>query len=316
MSSQHLTLLVPEDADQERLDRFLAEALPQYSREYLKTLIQKGCVALGGVVQKKPALKLSEGDEVTLDVPDAVPLEIPAENIPLEIVFEDDDVLVVNKPSGMLTHATGKEREGTLVNALLFHCKGNLSGINGVERPGIVHRLDRETSGLLMVAKSDRAHQGLQQQLHARTAKRCYRTIVQGEMPALSGTVNAPIDRNPAKRDKMGVIQGGRDAVTHWEVLDTIGTKFTILKMTLETGRTHQIRVHMAHIGHPIFADPLYGSGLENMMKYHAEGQILQAFQLTFTHPVTGETLTFEIPPDSKFLRTREFLETWIQQRP
>jgi 23S rRNA pseudouridine1911/1915/1917 synthase len=313
MSSPTIKHLVPEEADGERLDRFLAEALPQYSREYLKSLILQGNVTLADAPIVKPSYRVIEGTELTLAIPEPKPLTLPAEDIPLEIIFEDTDLLVVNKPSGMLTHPTGREQTGTLVNALLFHCDGTLSGINGVERPGIVHRLDRETSGLLMVAKTDIAHRGLQQQLQERTAKRRYRAIAQGIFATPTGTVNASIDRHPKKRDKMGVFPTGREAITHWEVLDTLGEKFSVVKLSLETGRTHQIRVHLAHIGHPLFGDPLYGTGLEKIVKFDPHGQILQAFQLAFTHPVSGNALEFEIPPDEKFLAAKAFLCEWIQ---
>lgn len=313
MSAQPLTLLVPEEADGERLDRFLADSLPQYSREYLKSLIQQGCLTAAGFPAVKPSMRLNEGQELVLTIPEPKPLTLEAEPIMLDIIYEDTDLLVVNKPSGMLTHPTGREHHGTMVNALLAHCQGNLSGINGIERPGIVHRLDRQTSGLLMVAKTDVAHRGLQQQLHDRKAKRVYRAIVQGLMPQKTGTVDAPIDRNPKKRDKMAVISTGRPAITHWEVTDTLGEKFSILKLNLETGRTHQIRVHMAHIGHPLFGDPLYGTGLEQKLKFNPDGQVLQAYQLQFAHPVTGAPMRFEIPPDEKFLRALRFLEQWIQ---
>ncbi len=313
MSDSPITLIVPEDEDGERLDRFLAESLPQFSREFLKSLILKNQVVVAGQRPNKPAFRLLEGQEIHLEIPPPQPLNLEAETIPLEIVYEDSDMLVVNKPSGMLTHPSGKSQTGTLVNALLCHCKGQLSGINGVERPGIVHRLDRETSGLLMVAKTDRAHQALQQQLQHRTAKRQYRAIVQGMMDQTSGTISAPIGRNPKHRDKMMIDAKGRPAVTHWEVLESLGHKFTILKLSLETGRTHQIRVHLASIGHPIFGDPLYGTGLEQQIRFHSQGQILQAFALTFQHPISGETLSFEIPPDEKFVAAKSFLEQWIQ---
>ncbi len=311
MSDTIITLLVPEEGEDERLDRFLADNLPQYSREYLKTLIRQSQVAINQKAVTKPAYALTLGEEICLAVPEAKPLELAAEAIPLEILFEDADLMVINKPSGMLTHPSGREQTGTLVNALLFHCQGQLSGINGVERPGIVHRLDRETSGLLMIAKTDAAHRGLQQQLQARTAKRCYRAIAQGLFNQPTGTVDAPIGRNPKNRDKMDIVPTGRHAVTHWEVLETIGTRFSIVKLSLETGRTHQIRVHLASIGHPLFADPLYGTGLEKLIKFNAKGQILQAFQLAFTHPVTQAPLAFEIPPDDKFHEAREFLTQW-----
>lgn len=313
MSNSEIKLLVSEESDGERLDRFLADALPHHSREYLKTLILQGNVKLAEKPALKPAFRVSVGQELALTIPFLTRMELVPEPIPLDVRFEDESLLVVNKPSGMLTHPTGREHHGTLVNALLAHCQGQLSGINGVERPGIVHRLDRETSGLLVVAKSDRAHRALQQQLQERLVKRCYRAIAQGVMPSPAGIIDAPIGRNPKNRDKMAVIPFGRPAVTHWEVTGTLGDRFSLLKLSLETGRTHQIRVHLAHIGHPIFADPLYGSGLEKILKFPAQGQILQSYYLAFCHPVTREPLCFEISPDEKFQKAQAFLEQWIQ---
>jgi 23S rRNA pseudouridine1911/1915/1917 synthase len=313
MSNTIIKLLIPEEAEGERLDHFLADVLPQYSREYLKSLILDQQVSIDNKSVTKPAFRVLPAQEILLNLPEMCSLSLEPEAIPLEIVFEDQDLLVVNKPSGMLTHPTGKERHGTLVNALLTHCDGQLSGINGVERPGIVHRLDRETSGLMMVAKSDLAHRSLQRQLQERSAKRCYRAIVQGILAQTIGIVDAPIDRNPKKRDKMAVLEGGRAAITRWEVLETIGDRFSILKLSLETGRTHQIRVHMAHIGHPVFGDPVYGTGLEKLLGIHPKGQILQAFQLAFRHPVDNKPLQFEIPADEKFKIAQTFLEQWIQ---
>ncbi len=299
-----LTLLASEESQTERLDKFLAgELQDDFSRERIKSLIQQGQVRLNGVEQRKPSVRLKEGDTVTVLVPEDRPLQLTAEAIPLAVVYEDHELLVVNKPAGMLTHPTGRERQGTLVNALLAHCDGSLSGINGVIRPGIVHRLDRDTSGLLVVAKTDRAHYGLSAQLKEKTMRREYRAIVQGKFEVDTGTVDAPIGRNPKHRDKMAVIEGGRPAVTHWQVKDRLDDRFAFLELRLETGRTHQIRVHMAYIGHPIVADPLYGTGLEKILKLKTQGQLLQAFRLRFIHPVTQEEMSFEIPVDPEIQR-------------
>lgn len=302
------TIVVSEESEGDRLDRILAESLPEYSREYLKSLIQQGLVVLNGQPMTKPSLRLVAGDTLTVNVPETVPLQLEAEDIPLDVVFEDVDLLVINKPSGMLTHPAGSNNTGTVVNALLAHCHGQLSGINGVERPGIVHRLDKDTSGLLMVAKTDVAHKGLQAQLQARTAKRRYRTIVQGTMPSETGVICAPIGRSSANRDKMTVRPDGREAVTRWVVIEPIGYRFSVLEVGLETGRTHQIRVHMAHLSHPVFGDPLYGTGIERQLKFETQGQVLQAFSLTFTHPVAGKQLAFEIEPDQKYIEAKAFL--------
>lgn len=308
-----LTLLVPEDlAVEPRLDRFLAECLADLSlsRVRVKQLIQTGAVTVNGTPQSKPACRLVDGDTVTIDVPEAQPVALVSEELALDIVYEDTDLLVVNKPAGMLTHPTGREQTGTLVNALLHYCHGRLSGINGVIRPGIVHRLDRETSGLLMVAKTDRAHHGLAQQLKDKTARRNYWALVQGVFPELTGTVSAPIGRNPKHRQKMEVTPTGRHAVTHWTVLETFQEKFSLLELSLETGRTHQIRVHLAHQGHPILGDPLYGSGVEKLLKLKTQGQLLQAFCLAFQHPVTGEAMRFEIPMETEMTSVLEQFRT------
>ena len=285
------------EAEAPRLDRYVADVLQdRLSRERVKALIQDGRVAVDGAIERKPSLRLSMGQEVAIALPPDVPLALEPEAIPLPIVYEDDHLLVVDKPVGMLTHPTGRERRGTLVNALLHACQGRLSSINGVVRPGIVHRLDRETEGLLVVAKTDAAHRGLAQQIHDKTARREYRAIVQGAMPGESGTVEAPIGRHPVHRNKMRVDPAGRRAVTHWSVADRLGERFSYVLCRLETGRTHQIRVHMAHIGHPLVGDPLYGTGLEKTWKLPTEGQALQAYRLAFVHPASGEPLRFELP--------------------
>lgn len=290
-----------------RLDKFLAAEIEEeeldLSRERLKQLILEGLVQVNGKAVMKPSTGLQGGDMVALTVPEAKPLNLAAEPIPLDVVYEDGALLVVNKPAGMLTHPTGRTRTGTLVNALLSHCGDSLSGINGVIRLGIVHRLDRDTSGLLVVAKTDAAHHGLATQIKTKTARREYFSLVQGKFETDAGTVDAPIGRNPKQRDKMCVTSAGRSAVTHWDVTERLGDKFAWLRLRLETGRTHQIRVHMAHIGHPVFGDPLYGSGLEKILKITTQGQCLQAFRLGFTHPVRQEPMTFEIPPDPELLR-------------
>lgn len=303
-------LLVGEDDQGERLDKFLATELEEFtlSRERLQGLIKNGQVLLNQKSETKPSTRLKEGDAIEVTIPEAQPIPLEAEAIPLEIIYEDRDLLVVNKPSGMLTHPTGRERTGTLVNALLAHCGDSLSGINGMIRPGIVHRLDRETSGLLMVAKTDPAHFHLSAQLKEKTARRNYRAIAQGQFKTEQGTIDAPIGRNPKNRDKMAVIADGRAAVTHWQVLDRLDDKFALLELSLETGRTHQIRVHMAHIGHPLLGDPLYGSGLEKILKLKTQGQLLQALRLSFTHPSTHELLTFEIPQDPEITRVWHWL--------
>jgi 23S rRNA pseudouridine1911/1915/1917 synthase len=320
-----------EDNQHLRLDRFLAEALSQLdqvsenahaeggtyaiSRERVKGLIKEGQVWLNHIKTTKPSSVLKEGDEITLQFPDLKAIALQPENIPLNILFEDTALLIVNKPKGMLTHPTSRIQTGTLVNALLHQCEGKLSGINGFIRPGIVHRLDRDTSGLLVVAKNDIAHRKLADQLREKSMRRDYQAVVQGVFDTAhqTGTVNAPIGRHPKIREKMAVIENGRASVTHWEALETIHGRFTHLKLSLETGRTHQIRVHMAHIGHPLLGDPYYGTGVEKLLKLDKlslfKGQYLQAFRLTLEHPVSGEQMTFEIPTDDAILECLAFLK-------
>jgi 23S rRNA pseudouridine1911/1915/1917 synthase len=303
-------LLVNEEDQGERLDKFLAAVLEEFSlsRERLQALIKEGRVQINGKTETKAATRLKEGDAIEVSIPEAQPIALQPEAIPLAVIYEDAALLVVNKPTGMLTHPTGRERGGTLVNALLAHCGSSLSGINGMIRPGIVHRLDRETSGLLMVAKTDPAHFHLSAQLKDKTARRNYRAIAQGQFKQDEGTVNAPIGRNPKHRDKMAVVPNGRAAVTHWKVLERLGDKFALIELSLETGRTHQIRVHMAHIGHPLLGDPFYGSGIEKIIKLKTQGQLLQAFRLSFTHPLSNELMTFEIPQDPEITRVWQWL--------
>jgi len=301
-NSDPFCFCIDESAHDDRLDKFLAEALSTLvSRERVKQLIQQGCVTLNSEVLAKPALRLKTGQVLQVTLPDPVPITLTPEAIPLSVVYEDEDVMVINKPSGMLTHPTGKEQTGTLVNALLHYCQGQLSGINGALRPGIVHRLDRQTSGLMMVAKTDRAHRGLSMQLAERQAKREYRAIAQGNPSTEKGTIHASIGRCRHHRDKMTVdSKTGRDAITHWTVLERFHNRFFMAQLNLETGRTHQIRVHLASQGFPILGDPLYGTGLIQQLSVpkalKTYGQFLQAVGLRFIHPVQQKLLTFSLP--------------------
>ncbi len=303
-------VLINEEQQGERLDKLLAAELEDFSlsRERIQGLIKEGLVHVNHTVQTKPALRLKDGDAVAVSIPEAQPIALTPEAIALDVVYEDASLLVVNKPVGMLTHPTGRERTGTLVNALLAHCGDSLSGINGQIRPGIVHRLDRDTSGLLMVAKTDAAHWALSAQLQDKSARRDYRAIAQGKFEQNKGTVDAPIARNPKNRDKMAVMPDGRTAVTHWQVAERLDDKFALLNLSLETGRTHQIRVHLSHIGHPIVGDPLYGSGIEKVLKLKTQGQLLQAYRLSFIHPDSNARVTFEIPQDSEVTRVWHWL--------
>lgn len=281
------------DGDGERIDVFLNKQIPDLSRSYLQRLIKNGCAAVNGKIVKS-SYRLDPDDAVVIDIPDEVKPDILPEPIPLDILYEDEDLLVVNKPKGMVVHPAAGHYSGTLVNALLYHCDGCLSGINGVLRPGIVHRIDRDTTGSLIVCKNDMAHRALAEQLKNHTICRRYRAIVRGEINDDKGTVNAPIGRHPTDRKRMAVNhQNGKNAVTHYQVLHRF-SGFTYIECRLETGRTHQIRVHMASIGHPLLGDAVYGS--EKSPFRHLEGQCLHAMTLGFLHPRTGVYMECEAP--------------------
>lgn len=284
--------IAAEENAGERIDKFLAGADEELTRSGAVKLIEEGSITVNGSVLSKN-YRLRTGDRVCVNIPEPVLPNAKPENIPLDIVFEDSDLLVVNKPRGMVVHPAAGNPDGTLVNALLHHCGASLSGINGVLRPGIVHRIDKDTSGLLIVAKNDYSHRLLAEQIKEHSFKRKYQAVVVGNIKDDSGTVNAPIGRHPTDRKKMTVTQkNSRDAVTHYRVIQRY-RGYTHVELTLETGRTHQIRVHMAHIGHPVAGDPVYGG-----KKYLASlgGQCLHAYYISFVHPVTQETLTFSAP--------------------
>ena len=277
-----------------RADAVISAALDGLTRSAAQRWLEEGRVTQSGRPLKKNA-KLQPGDELLITPPQPAPVALVPQNIPLDIAYEDDDVIVVNKPVGMVVHPAPGHPDGTLVNALLYHCKNSLSGINGELRPGIVHRIDRDTSGLLIAAKNDRAHLSLAAQLQDHSLFRLYHGVAVGTFREDSGAISAPIARHKTDRKRMAVSPEGREAVTHWQVVDA-QNGHTHLTCRLETGRTHQIRVHMAHIGHPLLGDTVYGAkkpvpGLA--------GQCLHAARLTFTHPATGERLTVEAPlPD------------------
>ena len=258
----------------------------------MQKLIENGLVTVNGKAVKSN-YKLRKGDILEVEIPDPEPLEIEAEDIPLDIIYEDKDVVIVNKPQGMVVHPAPGHYNGTLVNALMYHCKDDLSGINGQMRPGIVHRIDKDTSGVLMIAKSDAAHNSLAQQLAVHSITRKYYAVVCGNIKEDSGTVDKPIGRNPKDRKKMAVVQGGRRAVTHYRVLERFGGKYTLIEAQLETGRTHQIRVHMASLGHPLLGDTVYGS---EKQPFKLQGQVLHAKVLGFNHPSDGRYVEFESP--------------------
>lgn len=309
-----MKLTVGTDGALARLDAYLAEHT-MLSRTAVARLCADGAILVGG----KPAAKntrLAVGEEITWEEPAPAPADVAAQDLPLDIVYEDGDLLVVNKPVGMVVHPAPGNPDGTLVNALLYHCRGELSGVGGVERPGIVHRIDKDTAGLLVVAKNDLAHAGLTAQMAHHGISRIYHALAVGGFRETSGTVDAPIGRHPKDRKRMAVIRDGvhtaREAVTHYRVLEDFGN-ITYLALRLETGRTHQIRVHMASLGHPLLGDTLYGGGHTAFEKAHAaylHGQALIAKELSFLHPRTGEQMHFEVPLTADFQKLLQILRT------
>jgi 23S rRNA pseudouridine1911/1915/1917 synthase len=323
-SGQRLEVTVGGDEGSSRLDRVLAVRLPQLSRSRLKALILAGSVATKSAPVRDPAYHVVSGDTITIEVPEAVAAEPKAEDIALDIVYEDDDLIVIDKPKGLVVHPAAGHETGTLVNALIAHCGASLSGIGGVRRPGIVHRLDKDTTGLMVAAKNDLAHQSLTGQFadHGRTGamRRGYMAFVWGVPNRQRGTVDAPIDRHPRAREKMAVRDSGREAITHWEIQETFNGRdgkpvAALLACQLETGRTHQIRVHLAHIGHPLMGDAVYGPhfktkashlGPQSQAALEALGrQALHAYLLVLEHPQNGVILEWisDLPSDLTLLR-------------
>ena len=277
-----------------RIDLFLNNELEELSRSALQKLIDKGNITVNDNTVNKN-YKLRHGDIIKVDIPEPEEFSVEPENIPIDILYEDNDLIVINKPQNMVVHPAPGHYTGTLVNALMYHCGDNLSGINGVMRPGIVHRIDKDTSGVLVIAKSDLAHRGLSEQLAEHSMKRIYNAIVYNNIKDDEGTVSTLIGRSANDRKKMAVLQsGGRNAVTHYKVIERMG-KFNLVELQLETGRTHQIRVHMSYIGHPLLGDPVYGP---KKQIFNLEGQVLHAKVLGFIHPRTGEYMEFttELP--------------------
>ncbi|KIZ37060.1 pseudouridine synthase [Rhodopseudomonas palustris] len=319
-----LEVTVSGEEGSTRLDRVLAVCRPELSRSRLKALILADRVAIGGTCVRDPAYHVAPGDTITIDVPEAIAAEPAGEAIALDIIHEDDDIIVINKPRGLVVHPAAGHETGTLVNALIAHCGASLSGIGGVKRPGIVHRLDKDTTGLMVAAKNDRAHQSLSEQFadHGRTGalRRGYMAFVWGAPNRQRGTVDAPIDRHPFAREKMAVREGGREAITHWEVQQSFNGRdgkpvASLLACTLETGRTHQIRVHLAHIGHPLMGDDVYGPHFKTKASHLGQPgqaaltglgrQALHAFLLVLEHPRTGEIMEWssDLPRDLARLR-------------
>ena len=297
-SNQSIFLKVEENSL--RLDSYLAQNLSDLSRSRVQQLIEQGHVKLNGDICKSKKNTVKQGDAITLEIPTAEPLELQPENIPLDILYEDEQILILNKPAGLVVHPAPGHPNGTLVNAVLAHCP-NLPGIGGVQRPGIVHRLDKDTTGAIAIAKTEVAHHSLQAQLKAKTARREYLGVVYGATKQESGTINLPIGRHPKERKKMAVVpveKGGREAVTHWFIEERLGN-YTLMHFQLETGRTHQIRVHSAQIGHPIVGDSVYGSG--RSVGVNLPGQALHAWKLQLKHPLTNNLVEVVAPPPQVF---------------
>ena len=307
---------VEEAGSGERLDSAVASAA-EVTRSAAARLICEGFVTVDGQARDKN-YRLRAGERLEIRQPQIKECEATAQNIPLDVIYEDSDLIVINKPVGMVVHPAAGNPDGTLVNALLWHCGESLSGVGGVLRPGIVHRIDKDTSGLLVVAKNDETHLGLSAQLSGHRIRRVYYAIAIGNLPEDSGTVDAPIGRHPVDRKKMAVLTAAgahaKNAVTHWTVVargEVDGNRFTLLRCELETGRTHQIRVHLASLGHPLLGDPLYGGDRTRFQARHRDlipGQILHAARLTFTHPRTGEQVSFECPLPANFERLNRIL--------
>ena len=302
--SQQFDFIIEEDLKSTRLDLVLSLLMPETSRSFIQKLIEGGKVKVNGMECLSKKYKVSEGDCVELELPEPEVLEIIPEDINLDIVFEDEDVIVVNKPKGMVVHPAVGNYSGTLVNAIMFHAGDRLSTINGVMRPGIVHRIDKDTSGLLMIAKNDKAHASLSKQLEEHSVTRRYTALVYSNIKEDEGTIDEPIGRDPNNRLRQAVTkQNSKRAVTHYKVLERFGN-YSLIECRLETGRTHQIRVHMAYIKHPLVGDPLYGP---RNSRLPADGQMLHAGTLGFVHPSTGEYMEFnsELPDDFQMMIER-----------
>ena len=301
---QKETFEVEFNSEGERLDKYVSILFPDQSRSFFQKLIKEGHVFVNDKIEKAN-YRLKADDFVTVEIPDAVETQILPENIPLDILYEDDDLLVVNKPKGMVVHPSAGHYTGTLVNGLLYHCKGQLSGINGVFRPGIVHRIDKDTTGSLIVCKTEKAHNSIADQLKEHSITRKYRAIVYGNFDNTEGSIDAPIGRDEKDRKKMAVnYKNGKSAVTHYRVLQQF-EGYSYIECRLETGRTHQIRVHMTSIGHPLLGDEIYGV---RPSKFHLQGQCLHAMIIGFIHPTTGQYMEFEAPLPEYFSHLLDIL--------
>ena len=300
-----INIQVPENSD--RLDRYLSQNLSDLSRSRIQQLIEQGHVQVNDQICTSKKVNLKIGDRISLEIPAIAPLQLLAADIPLDILYEDEELIILNKPAGLVVHPAPGHPDGTLVNAILAHCP-NLPGIGGIQRPGIVHRLDKDTTGAIVIAKTDLAYQHLQAQLQAKTARREYLGLVYGVPKTETGSIDLPIGRNPQDRKKMGIVSiedGGRAAITHWQVQERLAN-YTLIHFQLETGRTHQIRVHSAKIGHPIVGDPLYSSA--HSIGVNLPGQALHAWKLQLQHPVSGKLLQVTAPLPRSFTTLLEVL--------
>ncbi|MEA5530519.1 RluA family pseudouridine synthase [Dolichospermum sp. UHCC 0684] len=296
---------VTENSD--RLDRYLSQELSDLSRSRIQQLIEQGHVQINNLICTSKKINLKTGDLITLEIPTVQPLAIIAENIPLDILYEDDELIIINKPAGLVVHPAPGHPDGTLVNAILAHCP-NLPGIGGIQRPGIVHRLDKDTTGAIAIAKTDLAYQHLQAQLQAKTARREYLGLIYGVPKTETGSIDLPIGRNPQDRKRMAIVSiedGGRNAITHWRVKERFGN-YTLIHFQLETGRTHQIRVHSAKMGHPLVGDPIYSSG--HSLGVNLPGQALHAWKLQLQHPASGNLVEVTAPLPRSFATLLEVL--------
>ena len=284
-------IYVTEEMEGNRIDKFLSEQFSDLTRSYIQKLLKSNSILVNNT-PVKASYKTTENDIITIDIPESITPEIIPENIPIDVVYEDSDVILINKPKGMVVHPATGHYTGTLVNALMYHCKDDLSGINGVMRPGIVHRIDMDTTGILIVCKNDFSHNCIANQLKEHSIHRKYYAIVHGNLKIDEGTIDAPIGRHPVERKKMAIVSNGKHAVTHYKVIERFGN-FTWVECQLETGRTHQIRVHMQSIGHPLLGDMVYGP---SKCPFHLQGQTLHAYTLGFIHPRRNEFLSFEVP--------------------
>lgn len=297
-----MKIIVQEESD--RLDKYISTKNKEISRAMIQKLIEENQILVNGVVQKA-SYKMQKGDEIVINIPEVKEVGLKSQDIPLDIIYEDNDILVVNKPKGMVVHPAVGNPDGTLVNAVMAHCKGNLSGIGGELRPGIVHRLDKDTSGLIIVAKNDKAHIKMSEQIQNREVKKVYLALVRGNIQENEATINMPIARSTKDRKKMAVDKKGKVAITHFKVLKRF-EKYTYLEVSIETGRTHQIRVHMAEIGHPVVGDYTYSNGKN---EFNIQGQMLHAQKLNFKHPITGKQMSLEAPLPQYFKEVLSKLE-------